>query len=99
MFEQKLPTEISYPPILPKGFPNVFKEWILDPMTSNKQWVNNDIVRFNFMNLGKGVFDPYRSYIEITVHVNPEDMPVGLLQIDNSAQSYIQQMVLYSNSR
>lgn len=32
-------------------------------MSSNKIWVNNDIVRFNFMNMGTGVFDPYRSYI------------------------------------
>lgn len=32
-------------------------------MSSNKQWANNDIVRFNFMNMGKGVFDPYKSYI------------------------------------
>lgn len=51
------------------------------------------------MNLGKGVFDPYRSYIEITVSTNSNDHPVGLLQIDNSAQSFIQQTVLYSNNR
>ncbi len=68
-------------------------------MSSNKQWANNDIVRFNFMNLGKGVFDPYRSYIEITVSTNPTNNPVGCLQIDNSAQSFVNQMVLYSNSR
>lgn len=68
-------------------------------MSSNKQWVNNDIVRFNFMNLGKGVFDPYRSYLKITVSCNKNNLPVGLLQIDNSAQSFIQQMVLYSNNR
>lgn len=68
-------------------------------MTSNKQWVNNDIVRFNFMNLGKGVFDPYKSYIQFTISCNPISTPVGGLQIDNSAQSLIQQMVLYSDSR
>lgn len=49
--------------MIPQGFPTVFKEWDLDPMTSGKQWTNNDIVRFNFMNMGNGVFDPYRSYI------------------------------------
>lgn len=68
-------------------------------MSSNKQWANNDIVRFNFMNLGKGVFDPYRSYIKITVSCNKQNLPVGLLQVDNSAQSFFQQLVLYSNNR
>jgi hypothetical protein len=32
-------------------------------MTGNKTWSTNDIVRFNFMNSKKGVFDPYRSFI------------------------------------
>lgn len=68
-------------------------------MSSNKQWANNDIVRFNFMNLGRGVFDCFRSYIEITVSTNQTNSPVGLLQIDNSAQSFINQLVLYSNGR
>lgn len=68
-------------------------------MTSNKIWANNDIVRFAPMNLGKGVFDPWRSYIEITVSTNTNDSPVGLLQVDNSAQSFINQLVVYSNSR
>lgn len=68
-------------------------------MTNNKQWANNDIVRFNFQNMGSGVFDPYRSYIEITVSTNANDHPVGLLQVDNSAQSFINQTVLYSKNR
>lgn len=49
--------------------------------------------------MGSGVFDPYRSYIEITVSTNANDHPVGLLQIDNSAQSFINQTVLYSKNR
>lgn len=49
--------------------------------------------------MGKGVFDPYKSFIEITVSCNINDLPVGLLQIDSSAQSFIQQFVLYSNGR
>lgn len=68
-------------------------------MSSNKQWSNNDIVRFNFMNMGKGVFDPYRSHIKITVSANKQSLPVGLLQIDGSAQSFFQQLVLYSSNR
>lgn len=51
------------------------------------------------MNLGRGVFDCFRSYIEITVSTNQTNSPVGLLQIDNSAQSFINQLVLYSNGR
>lgn len=68
-------------------------------MTNNKQWSNNDIVRFNFMNIGGGVFDPYRSYIEITVSCSTNSTPVGALQIDNSAQSFINQIVVYSKNR
>ena len=48
------------------------------------------------MNSGKGVFDPYRSFIEISVITDPVSMPVGLLQVDNSAHSFINQIVLYS---
>jgi len=33
------------------------------------------------------------------VSVDPNDMPVGLLQMDNSAHSFINQMVIYSNNR
>lgn len=68
-------------------------------MTNNKQWVNNDIVRFQPQNMGRGVFDPRRSYIEITVSTDSSSHPVGLLQIDNSAQSFIAQLVVYSNNR
>lgn len=68
-------------------------------MSSNKQWSHNDIVRFLFMNTGKGVFDPIRSYIEITVSTDVNYHPVGLLQVDSSAQSFISQTVLYSDNR
>lgn len=68
-------------------------------MSNNKQWANNDIVRFNFMNMGKGVMDPYRSYIEITVSTSADYHPIGGLQIDSSAQSFFNQTVLYSDNR
>ncbi len=68
-------------------------------MTSNKQWTNNDIVRFLPQNLGRGVFDPFKSYIEITVSTDSSSHPVGLLQVDSSSQSFIAQMVIYSNNR
>ena len=45
----------------------MYKEWVIDPLTSNKYWVKNDIVRFSMMNGSNGVYDPFRSYIEITV--------------------------------
>lgn len=40
--------------------------------------------------------DPYRSSILIDVAPNP-NMTVGLLQVDSSAQSFINQMVISSN--
>lgn len=84
---------------MPRSFPCVYKQWDIDPLTNNKNWSTNDIIRFNFMNMGKGVFDPYKSYIEITVSTSSTYNPIGLLQIDNSAQSFINQTVLYSNNR
>ena len=43
--------------------------------------------------------DPYRSHIEITVQSDTQTLPVGLLQVDNSAQSFIQQIVISSKNR
>jgi hypothetical protein len=43
--------------------------------------------------------DPYRSHIEITVETDENLLPVGLLQVDNSAQSFIQQLVINSKNR
>lgn len=43
-----------------------------------------------------GVFDPYRSHIELTVTCDISTLPVGLLQVDNSAQSFIQQLIISS---
>lgn len=51
------------------------------------------------MNSKRGTFDPLRSFIEITVSVDSNQMPVGLLQVDNSAHSFINQLVIYSNNR
>jgi hypothetical protein len=41
--------------------------------------------------------DPYRSHFRMTVAV-PETQKVGGLQVDNSAQSFIGQMVVSSNN-
>jgi len=43
--------------------------------------------------------DPYRSHFEITVQCDEETMPVGKLQVDNSAQSFIQQTILSSGNK
>ena len=98
MITERLPAELSYQKIVPKGYPCIYKEWINDPLTGNKTWANNDIIRWNFMNSKRGTFDPYRSFIEITVSVDPNALPVGLLQVDNSAHSFFNQFVLYSNN-
>jgi hypothetical protein len=43
--------------------------------------------------------DPYRSHLTFTVVTDPAVMPVGGLQIDSSAQSFISQTVISSNNR
>ena len=57
------------------------------------------MIRIFFNALSDGVMDPYRSHIEITVSSDVSTLPVGLLQMDNSAQSFIQQTVIQSNNR
>lgn len=41
--------------------------------------------------------DPFRSYFQITVQIDP-DLKIGGLQVDSSAQSFINQLVVSSNS-
>ena len=43
--------------------------------------------------------DPYRTHIEITVETDASMLPVGMLQVDNSAQSFINQLVISSKNR
>lgn len=59
-------------------------------------WQADDIARFLF-NIKSGVMDPYRSHIEITVETDAATHPVGGLQVDNSAQSFISSTVVSSN--
>ena len=42
--------------------------------------------------------DPYRSYFQLDVTINPA-VNVGLLQVDSSAQSFINQLVISSKGR
>lgn len=48
-------------------------------------------------NISDGLIDFYRSHIEFEVQVTKTDCPVGGVQVDNSAQSLINQSVLLSN--
>lgn len=68
----------------------------MEPLSSNTYWNPNEIVRFLFL-LRNGVMDPYRSHIRMQVSI-PSTTLVGGLQIDNSAQSFISQMVISSNN-
>lgn len=43
--------------------------------------------------------DPYRSHISLKATANAADVPVGGLVMDVSAESFISQMVISSNSR
>lgn len=42
--------------------------------------------------------DPYRSHLEFKVSTNSIISPVGSLQVDSSAQSFIAQSVVSSNN-
>lgn len=93
-----LPIELNYDNIKPRGWFTKFKEWPLQPNTSNQYWQTNEIVRFLFQ-LQNGVMDPYRSHIELEVECFSSDIPVGGLVIDGSAQSFFSQTVITSNAR
>lgn len=94
---EDLPREIRYTKVRPKGFSCNYKEWPVDPMSSNAYWNPNEIVRFLLNLRGDGaVMDPYRSSIVLDIQANPS-VNVGLLQVDSSAQSFISQSVVSSN--
>lgn len=63
MIDAEVPIEMRYERIIPKGFPCIYKEWDLAPVTGNKNWVASDVIRFNFANNSTGVLDRLRSYI------------------------------------
>ena len=61
---------IDYKTIKPKGFPTFFKRWEQFPATSfNQNYNKNDVVRFMFST--DKFMDPYQSFIEIEVSVDP----------------------------
>ncbi len=64
-------------------------------MSSNQYWTPNDVVRI-MLQLNEGLLDPFRSSIRIDVAVDTTTNPIGGLQIDNSAQSFINQLVVTS---
>lgn len=62
-------------------------------------WWPNEILRFQFQ-LTNGVMDPYRSHMCMTVSCpTAADMPVGGVQVDTSAQSFISTMVISSKNK
>lgn len=55
------------------------------------------MIRF-YNTIDTGVMDPYRSSLEFTVQVTPEIQPVGQLQVDKLATSFIEQIVISSKN-
>lgn len=78
-----------------RGSNSTFQEWSITPLSSNQYWSPNDVIKI-MGNMSEGLIDFYRSHIEVEIQVFPEAQPVGLIQIDNSIQSLINQMVLLS---
>lgn len=66
-------------------------------MSSNQYWTPDEIIRF-LVTIKQGVMDPYRSHISLSVSVPLELCPIGGLQVDSSAQSFIAQTVISSNN-
>lgn len=97
MTDVPLPPEIDYGKFRPKGYYTQFREWEVTPMSSNQYWNPDEIVRF-LLTLKNGVMDPYRSNISFKVSTNSALCPVGGLQVDNSAQSFIAQTVVSSHN-
>lgn len=79
-----------------RGMSSTFQEWTIPPLSSNQYWAPNDVIKI-MANITDGLVDPYRSHIEFDVVVSSDFQPVGLVQVDNSAQSFISQTVLLSN--
>lgn len=48
------------------------------------------------MNLSDGLMDPFRSSLRVDVATDVKLTPVGGLQVDNSAQGFISQLVINS---
>lgn len=97
--EQAIPPELQYGSVKPVGWYSRFKEWPVEPLSSNMYWWPNEIVRFQ-LQLTNGCMDPYRSHMVFTVSCpSVTDMPVGGVQVDTSAHSFISTMVLSSKNR
>lgn len=48
----------------------------------------------------KGFWDPYKSYIEIEVELDPNDFKYGTAaQVDNSANSFISEMTVFVDGK
>lgn len=90
--------ELSYTGPRLRGADCMFQEWAITPLSSNQFWMPNDVVKF-MGNINTGLVDFYRSHIEFEIEVTTEMMPVGGIQLDNSAQSLISQTVLLSEQR
>lgn len=61
-------------------------------MSSNTYWRPNDVIKL-MGNVKEGLVDFYRSHLEFDVECIS---PIGLRQVDNSAQSFIDQSVILS---
>lgn len=88
---------MAYGAFRPRGYYTNTTIWPIYPNSSNLYWEPDSILRF-LVPISKGVMDPYRSHLQFTVSCDVKTMPVGGLQVDNSAQSFIAQTVVSSNS-
>lgn len=56
-----LPKQLRYNSVKPRGFAQLFKQLIVNPLSSFNQYNTNEMIRF--MVNTDGFIDPYRSYV------------------------------------
>lgn len=102
--EKIIGTSLDYTNTVASNFPHRTKLWEFLPMGSfNGTIGSSDIIRFNIKS--DEFWDSYSTFIEISIDVsqnayiaNDAVLTNKLLQLDSSAQSFFQTLVIYDNN-
>lgn len=86
-----IPKSLDYKNIRPSGFPSKVKRVEFLPQNLYSDIKPNDIVRWNI--LAPGFWDPYNCNVRIKVDFSEMDSS-GSLQLDGSAQSFINELII-----
>ena len=90
-----LPRQLDFQGHKPRGIPTECRSMKFSPQTSIPNETNG-IIKISIPSV-KGYWNPYKSYIRMEVQVTQDDLggnKYGALQVDNSASSFINEMIL-----